>query len=150
MYDYNCPDCNEAKLQSDKNARKINDVIDQVNLIIDNQYATIEYLLDKADEIVGKEAKEKVNEEIGELIYKTDSVQQQVNNLVLGAVGDGNNAEVVQARGSHKVLYDRLDNNEYELKTLKDSLGTTIVDRGKNILFLKDQHFENNGLIVDI
>ena len=33
-HDYNCPDCNEAKLQSDKNARKINEVIDQVNALI--------------------------------------------------------------------------------------------------------------------
>ena len=34
MYDYNCPDCNDAKLQSDKNARKINEVIEQVNALI--------------------------------------------------------------------------------------------------------------------
>ena len=33
---YNCPDCNDAKLQSDKNARKINEVIEQVNVLIDN------------------------------------------------------------------------------------------------------------------
>lgn len=37
------------------------------------------------------------------------SVQQQVNNLVLGAVGDGNNAEVVQARGNCSVLNERLN-----------------------------------------
>lgn len=37
------------------------------------------------------------------------SVQQQVNNLVLGAVGDGNNAEVVQARGEYSLLDDRLN-----------------------------------------
>ena len=53
MYDYNCPDCNEAKLQSDKNARKINEIIGQVNQIVDNDIATTEYLLKKADEIVG-------------------------------------------------------------------------------------------------
>ena len=35
------------------------------------------------------------------------NVQQQVNNLVLGAVGDGNNAEVVQARGEYDTLNDR-------------------------------------------
>ena len=39
---------------------------------------------------------------------ETDNIQQQVNNLVLGAVGDGNNAEVIQARGSYSVLNDRL------------------------------------------
>ena len=38
----------------------------------------------------------------------TQSIQQQVNNLVLGAVGDGNNAEVIQARGKFNTLNDRL------------------------------------------
>ena len=37
------------------------------------------------------------------------NIQQQVNNLVLGAVGDGNNAEVVQARGDYNVLGERLN-----------------------------------------
>ena len=40
------------------------------------------------------------------------NVQQQVNNLVLGAVGDGNNAEVVQARGGFNLLNNRLVSNE--------------------------------------
>lgn len=39
----------------------------------------------------------------------TENLQTQVNNLVLGAVGDGNNAEVVQARGNYPVLNNRLD-----------------------------------------
>ena len=73
MYDYNCPDCNEAKLQSDKNARKINEIIGQVNQIVDNDIATTKYLLDKADEIVGKKAEEKVNEEIGDIYNYVDS-----------------------------------------------------------------------------
>lgn len=38
-----------------------------------------------------------------------NNVQKQVNNLVLGAVGDGNNAEVVQARGAYSTLNDRLN-----------------------------------------
>ena len=118
MYDYNCPDCNKAKLQSDKNARKINEVIDQVNQIIDNDIATTEYLLEKADEIVGEKAKVKVNEELGDIKYKTNSIQQQVNNLVLGAVGDGNNAEVIQARGKHVVLNDRLSENENNFNSI--------------------------------
>lgn len=42
----------------------------------------------------------------------TDNIQQQVNNLVLGAVGDGNNAEVVQARGEFNTLNDRLNAND--------------------------------------
>ena len=35
MYNYNCPDCEKTKLQSDKNARKINEVIKQVNALIE-------------------------------------------------------------------------------------------------------------------
>ena len=40
---------------------------------------------------------------------ETSNIQQQVNNLVLGAVGDGNNAEVIQARGKFSVLNERLN-----------------------------------------
>lgn len=40
-------------------------------------------------------------------IEDTQNIQQQINNLVLGAVGDGNNAEVVQARGLAKILNER-------------------------------------------
>ena len=46
---------------------------------------------------------------------KTEEVrnlQQQVNNLVLGAVGDGNNAEVIQARDNEKLLFERLNKIE--------------------------------------
>ena len=45
---------------------------------------------------------------------ETANIQQQVNNLVLGAVGDGNNAEVIQARGEFSVLNDRLNHNSIE------------------------------------
>lgn len=95
---------------------------------------------------------DKVNEK---LINKTDKtetsyIQQQVNNLVLGAVGDGNNPEVIQARGKYSVLNERLKNNETEFVSLKNELGTTTVTRGINLLFLKDQHIETNGLIIDI
>ena len=40
---------------------------------------------------------------------ETSNIQQQVNNLVLGAVGDGNNAEIIQARGKFSVLNERLN-----------------------------------------
>lgn len=52
------------------------------------------------------------------------NVQQQVNNLVLGAVGDGNNAEVVQARGSYATLNDRINNNEAEMQEADKKLNT--------------------------
>ena len=40
---------------------------------------------------------------------ETANIQQQVNNLVLGAVGDGNNPEVIQARGKEEVVSDRFN-----------------------------------------
>ena len=81
MYDYNCPDCNEAKLQSDKNARKINEIIGQVNQIVDNDIATTKYLLDKADEIVGKTAEVKVDELIKEVNTEIELQKIRIDNL---------------------------------------------------------------------
>ncbi|MDU4883001.1 SGNH/GDSL hydrolase family protein [uncultured Clostridium sp.] len=81
---------------------------------------------------------------------EVQNVQQQVNNLVLGAVGDGNNPEVLQARGNYSVLNERLNANENDFNDFTNNIGVTTVARGKNILFLKDQHFESNGLTVDI
>ena len=53
---------------------------------------------------------DKINSQMFNKSEKTEvqSIQQQLNNLVLGAVGDGNNAEVVQARGNESVINDRL------------------------------------------
>ena len=66
---------------------------------------------------VSTQIKEKANKST------TDNIQQQVNNLVLGAVGDGNNAEVVQARGEYATLNDRLDNMENGEKIEKIKVG---------------------------
>ena len=57
---------------------------------------------------------EKVNVQLDTKANKieTANIQQQVNNLVLGAVGDGNNAEVIQARGKEDVINDRLSKIE--------------------------------------
>ena len=57
------------------------------------------------------------------------NVQQQINNLVLGAVGDGNNAEVVQARG------DYLGNTFDTLKSKDDNI--------EKLLFEKTSIFNN-------
>ena len=78
MYDYNCPDCNEAKLQSDKNARKINEVIDQVNALIQVNNETVDFIEEKANAIVEEIAEIKVNEELGEFKTTLDNI---VNNL---------------------------------------------------------------------
>ena len=52
---------------------------------------------------------------------KANMIQQQVNNLVLGAVGDGNNAEVIQARGRHDLLNERFLENEFNIDLLNNA-----------------------------
>lgn len=111
---------------------------DIVNL--DNRVDTVEIKIPQITEQLDKKTSKE----------ETKNIQQQVNNLVLGAVGDGNNPEVIQARGEYTVLNERFEANEIEFNKFKGELGTTTIDRGKNILFLKDQHFESNGLTVDI
>ena len=70
------------------------------------------------------------------------NVQQQVNNLVLGAVGDGNNAEVVQARGTCATLNDRISpiesgffNNKqsiYNILAIENIIATSMTADGLN------------------
>ena len=81
MYDYNCPDCNEAKLQSDKNARKINEVIEQVNTIIDVYNGTVDFIEDKANEVVEEIAEIKVDEVLGDLRTEIDEMETSFNNI---------------------------------------------------------------------
>lgn len=45
---------------------------------------------------------------------------------------------------------NNIRNIENNVKNFKDGVGSTIVTRGKNVLFLEDQHFESNGLTIDI
>lgn len=65
-------------------------------------------------------------------------VQSQVNNLVLGAVGDGNNAEVVQARGYYSLLNNRLN----VIEDVSINIGEIIEDSKIKI----DGLWELNGL----
>ena len=144
MNSYNCPDCNDAKLQSDKNARKINEVIEQVNQIIDNDIATTEYLLQKADEI----AEVKVNEVLGDLRTEIDtiessldnkanlnettkninSLQNRIDNLVIPMLPENVNLEVTDAHNSRYkgITFDnlkqRLDYIDLENTSLSDIL----------------------------
>ena len=62
--------------------------------------------LDATKAELSSQIKEKAN------ISTTNNIQQQLNNLVLGAVGDGNNAEVVQARDNEQTLNERLSKIE--------------------------------------
>ena len=75
MYNYQCPDCNDTKLQSDKVARKLNEVIDQVNALI-QFYKGVE---DKANEIVEDIAEEKVDNALGNVNAKLDNINTTLN-----------------------------------------------------------------------
>ena len=141
MIDYNCPDCNEAKLQSDKNARKINQIIDQVNALIQVNNETVDFIEDKVNEFVEDITPIKVNQQINLKVDKStlenelniinteisniqetmptksdiSQLQTQINDLVVN--GDGTqNLEVIQARnglfGINDVLNNRLNNTE--------------------------------------
>lgn len=67
MYDYNCPDCNETKLQTDKNARKINEIIEQVNALIQVNNETVDFIKEKANEIIEEILEIKLNEILEEI-----------------------------------------------------------------------------------
>ena len=129
-----------------ENSLKIKDVISKLNTNTNNIENISSQLNTNTNNIenITSQLDTKTSKE------ETKNIQQQVNNLVLGAVGDGNNAEVIQARGKHTVLNDRLNSNENDLKNFKDNIGITTINRGKNLLFLKDQRHETNGLTIDI
>ena len=61
----------------------------------------------------------------------TQNLQTQVNNLVLEAVGDGNNPEIIQARGSYTVLNERFNANELEITKLTNKLSGYFNTSGK-------------------
>ena len=79
----------------------------KLNKMEDGIYETYELSKDNSSKIKQKADKN-----------TTDDIQQQVNNLVLGAVGDGNNPEVVQARGSYSTLNDRHEATEKRLENI--------------------------------
>ena len=67
------------------------------------------------------------------IVHKVDTeqlnnIQSQVDDLVLGAVGDGNNAEVVQARGHHNLLKDRVGEIENQSKSIGDYAIGSFID----------------------
>ena len=130
MYDYNCPDCNEAKLQSDKNARKINEVIDQVNALIQINNETVDFIEEKAEEKVEEIAEIKVNEVLGDLTTEIDKkVNKEENNVYFTPpkIYGLNSEEMGEVNTSFIYnLYDSLVDGKYVTKTIlgKDQSGT--------------------------
>lgn len=79
MSNYHCSDCNDAKLQEDKNARKINEVIQQVNALIQVNNGTVDFIEDKANEIVQDIADVKVDIALGNVNTKLDKINTSLN-----------------------------------------------------------------------
>lgn len=96
---------NGRKLSDDNVRQQLNNYKNEVNA----QFNTI--ATEKANQIDLNTTNGEINNLKNSKTDKgtTDNIQTQVNNLVLGAVGDGNNAEVVQSRGNFPLLNDRLN-----------------------------------------
>ena len=82
---------------------------DNANMEVRRARGTHETLNDRLVE--NEKNQEKISAQLDTKANKTETknIQQQVNNLVLGAVGDGNNPEVIQARGKEDVVSDRFN-----------------------------------------
>ena len=78
---------------------KIEDAIDTINRNEKNDSATLSKRIDNNFNVL-----DSIKAESSDMA----NIQMQVNNLVLGAIGDGNNAEVVQSRAGYTLLNDRL------------------------------------------
>ena len=96
---YNCPDCNEAKLQSDKNTRKINEVIDQVNALIQVNNGTVDFIEEKANEVVGEVVEIKVNE-LTEKIKTYFLTDIKEINTIISKMNDG---DILNCNGTYDV-----------------------------------------------
>ena len=139
---YNCPDCNEAKLQSDKNARKINEVIEQVNALIQVNNETVDFIEDKANEIVEDVAEIKVNEMIDDLNTEINNINSSLDNkanlddtnfllenrfkLSFGGKADGVTLD-------DKALADFINNAENFDKVIELPSGTILVSQNFRI-----------------
>lgn len=114
-------------------------------------------------EIFTEEEIDAINNKIPELDERvdviedqTDNLQTQINDLVLGAVGDGNNAEVVQARGGYNLLNDRLlgdyktiNNKTENIKDilLENKLATEeVVNKNISASVTNSKNMQINGL----
>ena len=95
--------------------KKINQMVEDGtmdSIINHNVFNSLNNKVDEYKEELSSQIKEKTD------ISTTNNIQQQLNNLVLGAVGDGNNAEVIQARGSYSTLNDRHEATENQLQNI--------------------------------
>ncbi|MEH7490825.1 SGNH/GDSL hydrolase family protein [Neobacillus niacini] len=104
--------------------------IDEETIVVENNFSILQDAIIKANNLESNYVV-RIDEVNANLLQKAtksqaDNIQTQVNNLVLGAVGDGNNAEVVQARGAYAVLNDRLTGSEGKINNLRLNTATNI------------------------
>ena len=107
-------DVDIKKLVQEANS-KITEIDNRVNerlLVIQKDYDSLKKVI--IDENAAANLQDQVNQTNAQLDTKANNskvndLQGQINNLVLGAVGDGNNPEVIQARGNYTLLNDRFN-----------------------------------------
>ena len=104
---------------------------------LDTQKDILEVLFEKANDNF-QELYDSTVEELSRIlnlerskadILLTTSLQRQIDNLVLGAVGDGNNPEVIQARGDYTTLGGRLTSHENAIMNLEDLIDPNDLNR---------------------
>ena len=125
-------DKNESQDDIIKELRELYITLNEKN--IDNNIVKekVNYFLENSNKIqkIYLELSHKAN------ITKINDLEGQINNLVFGASGDGNNAEVVQARGKYTILNDRLNLIETGYKKVNigyiDLTNTDFVNSTKN------------------
>ncbi len=120
--------------EEDLNLIKIDNVDNTIYAIMNSEEKELIYLYSSYAKkwilINDTQEIDSINKQLDNKTDKTETqnIQQQVNNLVLGAVGDGNNAEVVQARGGEAVLNDRLNKFDKTIKIINDNINDMMFD----------------------
>ena len=108
----------------------------------------VNYFLENSNKI------QKIYLELGQKanITKINDLQGQINNLVFGATGDGNNVEVVQARGRYTILNDRLNITESGYKKVNigyiDLTNADFVNSNKNRIATNGIPITEEGIIT--
>ena len=132
MSNYYCPDCNDTKLQSDKVARKVNEVIEQVNALIQVNNGTVDFIEDKANEIVQDIADVKVDIALGNVNTKLDKLNtsskeitesiNEVNSKINQA-----NSRIDEANSSINEINSKINRDKSHLATGYETLPSGII-----------------------
>ena len=141
-------DKNESQDDIIKELRELYITLNEKN--IDNNIVKekVNYFLENSNKIqkIYLELSHKAN------ITKINDLEGQINNLVFGATGDGNNAEVVQARGRYTILNDRLNLIETGYKKVNigyiDLTNADFVNSTKNRMATNGIPITEKGIIT--